>query len=113
MQRTIEILGVENLSPTLFESISIRNFIASDSFQGQEDRKLELYTIFCDHGGNLSPKKGAESMHFAVKYKEVQLALRLVEDGVNTSAVTTDSGGNTPIHTALILALEKGNDVFV
>ncbi|XP_046368823.1 TPR and ankyrin repeat-containing protein 1-like [Haliotis rufescens] len=107
--RTIEILGVENLSPTLFQSISIRNFIASDSFQGQEDQKLKLYTIFCDHGANLSPKKGAESMHFAVKYKEVQLALRLVEDGVNTSAVTTDSGGNTPIHTALILALEKGN----
>ncbi|XP_048257706.1 TPR and ankyrin repeat-containing protein 1-like [Haliotis rufescens] len=109
VQRTIEILGVENLSPTLFQSISIRNFIASDSFQGQEDQKLKLYTIFCDHGANLSPKKGAESMHFAVKYKEVQLALRLVEDGVNTSAVTTDSGGNTPIHTALILALEKGN----
>ena len=69
-------------------------------------RLFQILNMLMLHGAQLQRSQTSEIMEVVIRHREFRMVERLLELGVNPKLVTLEMG-DTPLHTALSIALDK------
>ncbi|XP_067665651.1 TPR and ankyrin repeat-containing protein 1-like [Haliotis asinina] len=109
IEAAVKLYGADRLPKSFAKGISIKGLIVGKT-GGSESQKLKILSLLKSHGAQLAPEKEAEAMKGAIANNEVRVVLHLLEDGISPSTISV-AYGDTPLHAALDIALDrdKGN----
>ncbi|KAK3609568.1 hypothetical protein CHS0354_019581 [Potamilus streckersoni] len=92
-------------------SIGMVEVVEDTSFRTAEDIKLQIVISMLNSGASLGKDDGAVLIEAAVSEGHFKVVAELLKRGANPSALSL-AAGDTPIHAALIIGLEKDKGNF-
>ncbi|XP_041360663.1 TPR and ankyrin repeat-containing protein 1-like [Gigantopelta aegis] len=95
---------------TFATNISLMHLVESSSLRGSESLRLQILDLILTHGAVLSADEGV--MKAAISRMELKVVEWLIDHGVSP-ALFRLTPGDTPMHAALSVALEKDKGNFV
>ncbi|XP_071113489.1 TPR and ankyrin repeat-containing protein 1-like isoform X1 [Haliotis cracherodii] len=110
IEAAIKLYGADRLPKSFAKGISTKGLIVGKTV-GSEALKLKILSLLQSHGACLVREKEAEAMKGAIANNEVRVVLRLLDDGISPLTITV-TFGDTPVHAALNIALDKDKGNF-